>query len=414
MKSTGEVLGIDETFARRAAQGVSWRPACACREAADAFSSRSPTRRSTTSVPCCDATRRSGTRWSRRPERAPCSKRPGIATAADQQDRRRLAARARSHRVARRRPRHQRCERRAGNLRQLQDSPRGGRSEYRVFDESGHGASAGGGARKHGRPAAQPARVPQRASRRSARRVADLPDASLRARAATQHAGGRQLAARGRRRDDHRRAASAGVDAARRRDRRGAGRTPACARKGLLRLDRPHVSAGRRARVRRLGARPRAARSHRLGRAASRGASTKSSVLNVEDFPTTSPTRSRSPPARARAVRRLPAALRARRLRLEREAALRVGLPRASVRQARTVARTGRTRSVTSKRCRRARTSRRRCSTSCGVEVVLASTRVDESDRARGDQRRARRRSRPPHLAVRTERRLHGAARDGQ
>ena len=42
------------------------------------------------------------------------------------------------------------------------DSPRGGRSQYRVFDESRYRAGAGGGARKPGWAAAQPARVSQR------------------------------------------------------------------------------------------------------------------------------------------------------------------------------------------------------------------------------------------------------------
>ena len=64
-----------------------------------------------------------------------------------------------SHRFARSRLGYQRRERTARNLRCLQDSPRCGRSEHCVFDEFRYRAGAGGGARKQGGAAAQPARV---------------------------------------------------------------------------------------------------------------------------------------------------------------------------------------------------------------------------------------------------------------
>ena len=62
-------------------------------------------------------------------------------------------------------------------------------------------------------------------------------------------------------------------------------------------------------------------------------------MLNVEDLPDEIADALAQPPVRARAVCRLPAALRARRFHVEREAALRLGLSRAALWQARPLAR---------------------------------------------------------------------------
>ena len=160
MKSTGEVLGIDETFGGALRKGFLAAGIRLPGSGGRILVSIADERRRNRS-PYCAPTPSSGTRSSRRRARTHCSQ-PPASRASDQQDRRRVAARARPDRLARGRPGDQRCEGRAGNHRRLQDSPRRGRSEHCVFDESRYGAGAGGGARKQGRPAAQPSRVPQR------------------------------------------------------------------------------------------------------------------------------------------------------------------------------------------------------------------------------------------------------------
>ena len=272
-----------------------------------------------------------------------------------------------------RRPRHQRCQGPARNLRRLQDSPRGGRSEHCVFDESGYGAGAGGGARKHGRAAAEPARVPRGASddRRVDGRIAGRA-ARLRHRRQRQHAGGRQQFR-------HRRAARSRRGCFRWRGRRSAsssathGRTPASRSTGLFDwIDRTFPPEDERAFVAPLRDIELLAR---IGWQAPlpEATSTKPACSTSKTFPTSR----RSARARAggdRAVRRLPALVRARRVRVEREAALRVGLPRASVRPARTVAKRRRTRNGISKRFRRSRTSRPRCWKRAALKSCSVST----------------------------------------
>ena len=144
---------------------------------------------------------------------------------------------------------------------------------------------------------------------------------------------------------------------------------------GSARLGRPDVSAGRRARVRRADARHRTARAHRLERARSRDARPTSAVLNIEDVPDDVADALAQPPARDRAMRRLPAPVRARTTSSgKRSSCARGTITRKSSASAVRGA-TAPTRSGTSRRCRPARTSRRRCSTRSASRSCSRPTR---------------------------------------
>ena len=211
----------------------------------------------------------------------------------------------------------------------------------------------------------------------------------------------------------HRRAAaSAGVDAARyRRSARAAGRRT-CPSKGLLRLDRPHVSARRRARVRRLAARPRAARSSRLERAAPGAHRRRQRRSTSKIFPTTSSRRSRSRPrcsSQCAACRRLCV----RDDFVWKEKQLCAWDYHAQVFGKRGPWHEGRVRGASLRNAAVVRVRRRRrCSDELGVEPVLRlGALLDDATERASRQRRPRSRSRAAAHGGAHRRRVHGAAR---